>query len=88
MRALIEAIKDSPLGQLMMHLGDGLPRDAVKLIGDEIHVTGSDKDEVVGAIRSAMSAAKKMHSKMPTAYGWRHQQNSDSYTVVLSPRFD
>lgn len=88
MRQLIESIKGSPMGQFVGLIGDGLPGGAVKMVGDRIQVTGSDKDEVVGAISSAMSAIKKKVPDMPTAFGWQHKAGDGSYTVILSPRFD
>ena len=46
-----------------------------------IEVTGSDKQEVVGAIKSGFREAAK--KKIPTGYGWKHEPGKGTYKVTL-----
>jgi hypothetical protein len=87
MRSLVEALSEaeSPMDFFIAAIQDGLSADSVAVSGDVITVTGPDKDETVGAIKTAMSLAKKRFKGFRTSFGWKHKAGGDEYTVVLTP---
>lgn len=64
---------------------DGLSAKSVSSKNGVITVTGPDKEETIGAIKTAMSQAKKKFKGFKSAFGWQHKAGKDSYTVVLTP---
>lgn len=78
----------SPLHELILNLQESLPANSVKLLGDQIRVTGSDREEVMGAIQDATKKLKKTFPSMPVSFEVGHKPGAKTHTSFLSVRFD
>jgi hypothetical protein len=75
---------ESPMEFFVAAIQDGLSAKSVSHKGNVITVTGPDKEETMGAIKTAMSQAKKKFKDFKTAFAMQHKAGKDSYTVTMT----
>jgi hypothetical protein len=80
-----EQSDESPMEFFVAAIQDGLSAQSVSSKGGVITVTGPDKEETVGAIKTAMSQTKKRFKGFKSTFAWKHKAGDDSYTVTLTP---